>query len=309
MRTYRLGLLFRAVLWAVTLFLACMVFAVSSEVLLSLCVKVLAAAALVNLLVIEIFPWLIPFFPSTIGRGLGFIRSSFIDIYSVILAHCASPFRQSAYNPANDEGGEPVVFIHGYLTTSGLWFYFRRKCKAAGCRNLFFVDLGAPLGSIEEHVEKLRREVKRIVGITGKTQLKLVGHSMGGLVAACYISRFAEEEEIEVTDFVSLAAPFYGTPWGKLGPGISPKQMGTGSEFLRSLRQAFLTKPVRSLFLESSSDWVVVQLDPEFVNMRKEYQHVRIDDIGHGTFVFSERAIQEVVAFLGCHGNVHSPKA
>ena len=290
----RLDHLLRALLWLITSLLFLISFAGETSIVFDF----LLLIAVIHLTIIEAIPLLVFILPDFMSKPLTFIRASVIDIYCVILAHCTFPFPQSAHNPKSDEGGDPVIFIHGYLTTSGLWFYFRQKCGEAGLRNLYFVDLGNPLASIEHHAETLKREVNEVVRITGKKHLKLVGHSMGGLIAAYYISYLSESNGVNVTGFVSLAAPFEGTPWGNFGFGISPRQMIPYSAFLLSLKASFKKRAPKTLFLESISDWVVNPLDPFLVHVRKDNTIARCDTLGHATFVFSEKSIKEVIAFL-----------
>lgn len=293
MGTLRLDKLFRAALLFITVLLAIFQYIYPSTVL-----GILTGLAVLHVIIIEAFPLIISFLPVTFSRAATLFRVTLIDIYSLILAHCTFLFSQSRYNPACDEGGEPIVFIHGYLTTSGLWFYFRKKCKAAGMNNLFFIDLGAPFASIQDHAETLKRELKKVVQKTGKRHVKLVGHSMGGLVAAYYIAHLSDSERVAVTDFVSLGAPMEGTPWGGLGIGVSSRQMTTKSEFLSSLKNDFTKKSVSSLYLESTADWVVEPLDPSFIHAQNNSKVVQFDDLGHAMFVFSDSAIKVVIEFL-----------
>lgn len=88
--------------------------------------------------------------------------------------------------------GEAVVFLHGLLGSSRSWaFQFGRLS-----RNYRMIAWDAPgfgqsalvPASIDAYVEALREFVAGI----GQPKVALVGHSMGGTVAACFAATFPE---------------------------------------------------------------------------------------------------------------------
>jgi pimeloyl-ACP methyl ester carboxylesterase len=88
--------------------------------------------------------------------------------------------------------GEAVIFLHGLLGSSKSWaFQF-----AHVSRNYRVIAWDAPgfgqsalvPASIDAYVEALRGFLAGI----GETRISLIGHSMGGAVAACFAARFPE---------------------------------------------------------------------------------------------------------------------
>ena len=88
--------------------------------------------------------------------------------------------------------GETVLFLHGLLGSSKSWaFQFDRLSRdyrmiawdAPG-----YGQSGMVSASIEAFVEALREFIANI----GRAKVSLVGHSMGGTVAACFAATFPE---------------------------------------------------------------------------------------------------------------------
>jgi pimeloyl-ACP methyl ester carboxylesterase len=88
--------------------------------------------------------------------------------------------------------GEAIVFLHGLLGSSKSWaFQFEHLS-----RNYRMISWDAPgfgqsdmvPASIDAYVEALREFITNI----GKPKVSLVGHSMGGTVAACLAATFPE---------------------------------------------------------------------------------------------------------------------
>jgi pimeloyl-ACP methyl ester carboxylesterase len=88
--------------------------------------------------------------------------------------------------------GEAIVFLHGLLGSSKSWaFQFEHLS-----RNFRMIAWDAPgfgqsdmvPASIDAYVEALREFITNI----GRPKVSLVGHSMGGTVAACFAAMFPE---------------------------------------------------------------------------------------------------------------------
>lgn len=63
---------------------------------------------------------------------------------------------------------------------------------------------------VEEATEKLRRLIERIVQLEPETQFDLVGHSMGGMIAAYLVATLPEDSQRHVRSVVTLDSPLLG---------------------------------------------------------------------------------------------------
>jgi pimeloyl-ACP methyl ester carboxylesterase len=113
--------------------------------------------------------------------------------------------------------GDPLVLVHG-LSGSGRWW--RRNLAAlAGERRVYAVDLvgfGGSRGGLRVPLREAARYLGRWMEALGLAEAAVVGHSMGGFVAA----DLAAEEPDRVSKLVlvaAAAAPFRYSYRGHLG--------------------------------------------------------------------------------------------
>ncbi len=129
--------------------------------------------------------------------------------------------------------GLPVLLIHGYGCNSGYW----RPLSALLCQAQvahYGIDLEPPGASIDDFAPQLHSAIERLCRETGQSQVVLVGHSMGGLVARAYLRRYGAAAVARV---ITLGTPHQGTALSlaKYGPGQNVRQMLYGSDWLRTL--------------------------------------------------------------------------
>lgn len=88
--------------------------------------------------------------------------------------------------------GEAIFFLHGLLGSSKSWAFqfahFSRNYRVIAWDAPGFGQSGLVSASIDAYVEALRE----LVAYIGQPRISLVGHSMGGVVAACFAARFPE---------------------------------------------------------------------------------------------------------------------
>ena len=128
-----------------------------------------------------------------------------------------------------------VLMIHGFLGTSNHMIYHRKSLADKGVKNLFTVDLGSPFHSVEEYAKVVHERVLEMQKITGRKDLIIVAHSMGGLVADAYKKLYAEEDGIKILDTITVGTPLAGTRIAYLAALFSKaaRQMLPDSNFLK----------------------------------------------------------------------------
>jgi pimeloyl-ACP methyl ester carboxylesterase len=88
--------------------------------------------------------------------------------------------------------GETIVFLHGLLGSSKSWAFqfehFSRNYRMIAWDAPGFGQSEMIPASINAYVEALREFIANI----GQPKVSLVGHSMGGTVAACFAANFPE---------------------------------------------------------------------------------------------------------------------
>ena len=140
--------------------------------------------------------------------------------------------------------GLPVLLIHGYACNSGYWLPMSKLLTQAGISH-YGVDLEPPGAPLDDFVPQVHAAVERLCAETGSTQVIVLAHSMGGLVARAYLRRHGEARIARV---ITLGTPHHGTALAGYGPGSNAVQMRRDSEWLASLAatEAYLQRKLFS---------------------------------------------------------------
>ena len=105
--------------------------------------------------------------------------------------------------------GESIVFLHGLLGSSKSWAFqfahFSQSYRVIAWDAPGFGQSGLVPASIDAYVEALHE----LVACIGQPRTSIVGHSMGGTVAACFAARFPE---LVSRLILSCSHPGYGDP-------------------------------------------------------------------------------------------------
>ena len=80
-------------------------------------------------------------------------------------------------------GETPVLLLHGLFDNQASWFWFKRKLKQQGIGNVVSLNLSS-WHNEEVLTELLAKRVDELRHQLGVNRVHLVGHSMGGMIAA-----------------------------------------------------------------------------------------------------------------------------
>lgn len=237
----------------------------------------------------------------------------FFSVLAVMALYCVP---QSCFDPKEqdiqkDASGKaleaPILLVHGYLHNSSGWIAQRRRLKKAGFKNIFTVDLGAiPNKSIADYGKILSQRVEKIQRLTGRKDIKLIGHSMGGVVSSYYALHLASEKNIDVTDVITLNSPLRGTKMHFFGPGTCARNMAFNCPFIKALSQKIKNSTKTRFFhIASSADFVVLPYYSA-LNTEKKIHEVKENmyvarGLGHMAALFSKKIIEIEIEYLKCH--------
>lgn len=182
----------------------------------------------------------------------------------------------------------PVMLVHGYRCNSGLWWWMIDRLRAAGFA-ADAIDLEPALVSIDRFAEQLHCHIEAYLQDTGSIKLRLVTHSMGGLVARAYLQRYGTAR---VDKLIALACPHHGTRIARLGCGQNAREMEPGSAWLAALGEP---APVPAVTIWSAHDNFV---GPQTSSRLSGAQDFVLAGIGHLTFMFSRRILGIVLKEL-----------
>jgi hypothetical protein len=179
------------------------------------------------------------------------------------------------------EAKPPVVLLHGFIDNRSVFVLLRRSLAQHGRHQLESLNYSPLTCDIRTAAALLGRHIEEICERTGSSQVDVVGHSLGGLIARYYVQRLGGD--LRVRTLVTLGTPHAGTravPLANAHPIV--RQMRPGSELLEEL-----TRPApgcRTHFVSfwSDLDHVMDPLETACVDHPDlTAENVRVTGIGH----------------------------
>jgi triacylglycerol lipase len=200
--------------------------------------------------------------------------------------------------------GLPILLVHGYFSNRGMWWSFRRRLMASGLGPVYAVNLEPIWGSIDTMVPGLAAKLDEIVAATGKRDLVIVAHSMGGLVTRAYMATRAAHiaegsaRSAHIRALVTIGSPHHGTVMSSAGVGQCVREMSVNSAWLAALEKAELgadaVRP-RTVSIYSRNDDLVVPPESACLDWA---ENVPFEGVGHVGTLFSRPVAERVIAEL-----------
>jgi hypothetical protein len=194
------------------------------------------------------------FAPESLLLALRLVLLESCALFGTVLLH---PF--GWYSPkvlqADDEGGVPVIMLHGLFQSRACWTWTRLRLRQFGYRNVFPIAL-PPWEDIERLTERLASTVGEVRKALGVEKVILVGHSMGGIVARNYLQRRGGASNVAACLLLAVPhggsklVPFAFSPLGRL---VMP-----GSDFLHLLGSEPLPAGVKLTVIHTRHENIVL---------------------------------------------------
>ncbi|MBL8510139.1 MAG: alpha/beta fold hydrolase [Betaproteobacteria bacterium] len=189
--------------------------------------------------------------------------------------------------------GRPILLVHGYFSSRGMFFRFRQRLAAAKVGPVYTITLEPIYGSIDRFAAQLAQRVEAICRDTGHQQMTIIAHSMGGLVTRAYM---AKHGSARVAQLVTLGSPHHGTRTAALGLGRCAQQMRANSSWLKHLQQqeaagAYALPPTLSIY--TLNDDIVY---PPETGALAWAENVPVSGVGHVSLLFDAAVAMRVIA-------------
>lgn len=162
--------------------------------------------------------------------------SAIDDLKSLCFAILSYPVEGTQFDhaPTGEEAhSTPIILAHGYGHNSSGWHLIRKKLKEAGAGPIYTINFGTPFNSIHDFAEKLKKKAEKVAKETGRSDLILVGHSMGGIVSSYYATTLAPKNTVR--SVITLGSPLRGSHMAKITIGQCARDMARGSAFSNAL--------------------------------------------------------------------------
>jgi pimeloyl-ACP methyl ester carboxylesterase len=186
----------------------------------------------------------------------------------------------------------PVLFIHGFVCNRGYWIPTAQAAIARGYLTQS-ITLEPAFGSIENYAAIIARAVDDLRTQSGKSQVVLVCHSMGGLAARAYLRRHGDAH---VRHVITVGTPHDGTVIASWGFGENARQMERSNAWRQALAQsespALYTKfttlysridnivaPARTAVLPGAKEIELVDVGHVAMATAPRCRHVLLDEI------------------------------
>ncbi|WP_051400425.1 esterase/lipase family protein [Haloechinothrix halophila] len=189
----------------------------------------------------------------------------------------------------------PVVFVHGWSSSSSAWDEMVADFKAAGYTDseLYAWDYNSGQSN-KTTAKQLATLIDDVRATTGAAQVDVVTHSMGGLNSRWYV-KFLDGTNY-VDDWVSLAGPNHGTNSAYWCWTTSCYEMRPGSNFLTKLNAGDETPgSVDYGTWWSSCDGVINPDDSVLLDGAK---NTWVGCISHSAFLSNDAVSQDVRDFV-----------
>jgi triacylglycerol esterase/lipase EstA (alpha/beta hydrolase family) len=247
---------------------------------------------------LKILNWKADLFPRPIQTAVRWTHSTLFD---VLIFLATLPLRPFAYlpiqkKPAGPSTGQPILLVHGYLYDSSGFIYLKYALAKAGLGPVYTLNFHSPFRSILDYAEMVQKKAKEIEAATGRSDLILIGHSMGGLVSAAYADRFAPPGTI--TDLITIGSPLGGTHVANIALGKNGREMRLSSPLLKEI-VSFIRNSlsIRFFHIGTKTDQLVIPSTSSWVGEHPEREYI-LDDIGHMALLFSPRVKTQIAEWL-----------
>lgn len=205
------------------------------------------------------------------------------------------PFREGTRSAAGQ--GQPILLVHGIICNSGVWRPFARWLARQGEGPIESISLYPPFASLDEYAEQLHLKIEAVCATQGVKQLRLVAHSMGGVVSRAYLHRYGGSR---VSKVVTLGSPHQGVyvKRGMLRIGENVRQLRIKSDWMlrmQALEAQPCPAPIVSIW--SPHENVILPQDSSLLTYPNA-RNINMPGVGHNTLLYSPAVWKEVLKAL-----------
>jgi len=189
----------------------------------------------------------------------------------------------------------PVLLVHGYAASESVWTPLRRALVATGFGHIVSLTYNSFAADPETVCTELTYQALRALTATGAPRVRLIGHSLGGLITRCALGDSGGLSS-QVGSVVTIASPHGGTYLARIAPGRCARIMRQGSSSCPS--GGNFPRSVHWLAYYSDSDRFVPPASARLDDPHYGATNLLIPDCGHLTICRDVRPIRSLVPEL-----------
>jgi hypothetical protein len=191
----------------------------------------------------------------------------------------------------------PVVLVHGLIDNRSVFAVMRRSLRRRGFAHVCSWNYSPLLTDVARGARDLGEHIERICEQTGHERVRVVGHSLGGLIARYHVQRQGGDARVE--SLVTLGTPHSGSLLAHVVPTPLIRQLRPASPVLRELEEPAIGCRTRVTAVYSDLDQVVLPTS----SGRCEHpdlaaRNVLVRGVGHMSLPIHRGVVDEVAATL-----------
>ncbi len=194
-----------------------------------------------------------------------------------------------------DAAGTPILLVHGIVDNHTIFASLERALRRRGFERLRFFDYGLLTSDVRAAARRLATAVEELTIMTGRDQIHVIGHSLGGLIARYYVQRMGGDARVHT--LVTLGSPHQGTELARVGQVLPlVRQLTPGSPLLDEMAQPAPDCRTRFLAFWSDLDQLVVpRRNAAIAHPDLSVTNVGVHGVGHMSLT-NNRAIAAQIA-------------
>jgi triacylglycerol lipase len=161
-----------------------------------------------------------------------------------------------------EENQPPIVLVHGMAGNSAHFLPLSWYLALNGRRATYRADL-APVSTVRQMGWSLARYIRKVLRLTGKPQVEIVAHSLGGIVARLAIQDHGLEKSVRT--LVTLGTPHQGTHSARFSSSRCSIDLRPGSPLIRDLAASSWPTQVRGVCFWSRNDLLILPAESALV--------------------------------------------
>ena len=195
--------------------------------------------------------------------------------------------------------GKPILLVHGYLHNASTWYNMIDRLKEKQLGPIYAIDLGdgtigGKFWSITDYAQQVFEKTQQIATETGRTDIAIVGHSMGGIIAMKAANLMPPNT---VTHIGTIGSPLRGAKIsGCIVNGFNGTEMRFGSEFMKAFESEAVSEGVNVKHIASANDQLVSHKSALIGKLPGS--NVLVEGIGHGGLATSNEVADIVGQWL-----------
>ncbi len=190
------------------------------------------------------------------------------------------------------KGPRPVILLHGYAMNRANFLPLAYRLRRAGLGPIFGFEYWT-LGRTAAAARQLGWFVDQVREATGATEVDLIGHSMGGVVARYYLALAGGDRYVK--NLITLGSPHAGTDVSAIGVGHPARELLLGSKLLARVSAAPPLQHARMTLIWSRADALVPGARQLAL---PNAEVIMFDDLGHVALLGSRRVANEIIKRL-----------